>query len=61
MILVDNQGDGDYLYPPVAGMLSGMDVCIYRQIETDWNGLSSADFVFPFFLFIAGIKIQYDT
>jgi len=45
MILVDNQGNGDYLYPPVA--------------ETDWNGLSSADFVFPFFLFIAGISMAF--
>ena len=45
MIYVDNQGasEPDYV------------AATFR--ETEWNGLSPADIVFPTFLFIAGLAI----
>lgn len=43
MILVDNQGNGKYAIWPFA--------------ETEWNGISTADMVFPSFLFINGMSV----
>ncbi|KYR00845.1 hypothetical protein DLAC_02899 [Tieghemostelium lacteum] len=42
MILVDNQG-GDYVIWPLK--------------ETSWNGLSTADLIFPSFIFISGFSV----
>jgi predicted acyltransferase len=56
MILVDNQGNFDYVYPPVNGTHKTIFKLLTQTPETTWNGLSSADFVFPFFLFIAGVS-----
>jgi predicted acyltransferase len=44
MILVDNQGDFNSVFWP------------FR--ETAWNGLSTADCIFPAFLFINGLAIS---
>jgi predicted acyltransferase len=43
MIVVNNPGDYDSVYAPLA--------------HAEWNGWSTADLVFPFFLFIAGVAI----
>eukprot|EP01132_Coremiostelium_polycephalum_P009108 gene9108-11160_t len=43
MILVDNQGGPDVIWP---------------LKETAWNGLSTADLIFPSFLFICGFSIS---
>ncbi|KAF2075611.1 hypothetical protein CYY_003079 [Polysphondylium violaceum] len=42
MILVDNQGGPDVIWP---------------LKETEWNGLSTADLIFPSFLFICGFSV----
>eukprot|EP01100_Stratorugosa_tubuloviscum_P015444 TRINITY_DN8921_c0_g1_i1.p1 TRINITY_DN8921_c0_g1~~TRINITY_DN8921_c0_g1_i1.p1 ORF type:complete len:402 (-),score=137.53 TRINITY_DN8921_c0_g1_i1:38-1243(-) len=43
MILVDNQGSPDHVIWPLK--------------ETDWDGISTADFIYPFFLWISGFAI----
>jgi predicted acyltransferase len=43
MIMVDSVGSGKYVIWPLR--------------ESDWNGLSTADCVFPSFLFIMGLAI----
>ena len=43
MILVNGQGNFDYVIWPLC--------------ETEWNGITTADCVFPSFLFIMGIAI----
>jgi len=43
MILVDNRGNPNHVIWPLD--------------ETSWNGLSTADCVFPSFLFISGVAI----
>ncbi|EFA83830.1 hypothetical protein PPL_02898 [Heterostelium album PN500] len=43
MILVDNQGGPEVIWP---------------LKETDWNGISTADLIFPSFLFICGFSIS---
>ncbi len=43
MILVNNQGD--YAY------------AIWALSESEWNGISTADMVFPSFLFMNGMSI----
>lgn len=43
MILVDNRGNPNYVIWPLN--------------ESQWNGLSTADCVFPSFLFISGVAI----
>ncbi len=43
MICVDSMGDFDHVIWPLN--------------ETDWNGLKTADCVFPSFLFIMGLAI----
>ena len=43
MIIVNNPGDYDSVYAPLA--------------HAQWNGWTAADLVFPFFLFIAGVAI----
>jgi predicted acyltransferase len=45
MILVNNPGSWDYVYPSLE--------------HADWNGFSFADIIFPTFLFIVGISITY--
>ncbi|WP_106792234.1 acyltransferase family protein [Aquimarina sp. Aq78] len=45
MILVNTPGDWSYVYTPL--------------LHAEWNGLTLADFVFPFFLFIVGISISF--
>lgn len=45
MIIVNTPGSWQYVYPPL------------RQSE--WNGCTPADLVFPFFLFIVGLSIYY--
>nr|WP_271767072.1 heparan-alpha-glucosaminide N-acetyltransferase domain-containing protein [Aquimarina algiphila] len=45
MILVNTPGDWSYVYAPL--------------LHAEWNGLTLADFVFPFFLFIVGISISF--
>lgn len=45
MILVNNPGDWDNLYPPLK--------------HADWNGWTATDLVFPFFLFIVGTSMAY--
>ncbi|EGG19017.1 hypothetical protein DFA_02260 [Cavenderia fasciculata] len=42
MILVDNQGGPQVIWP---------------LLETEWNGLSTADLIFPSFLFICGFSV----
>jgi predicted acyltransferase len=43
MIMVDSMGDFDHIIWPLR--------------ETDWDGLSTADCIFPSFLFIMGLAI----
>jgi len=43
MILVNNPGSWDHVYPPL--------------LHAKWNGLTPTDLVFPFFLFIVGVSI----
>ncbi len=43
MLIVNNQGDWAHLYAPVR--------------HAPWHGLSPADLVFPFFLFIVGVSV----
>ncbi len=43
MILVNNPGSWDHVYPPL--------------LHAEWNGLTPTDLVFPFFLFIVGVSI----
>jgi predicted acyltransferase len=45
MILVNNPGSWEYIYPPFQ--------------HSQWNGCTPTDLVFPFFLFIMGISISY--
>src|SRR5271169_5465833 len=45
MILVDNPGSDDLAYGPIK--------------HADWNGWTSADFIFPSFLFLVGISMVY--
>ncbi|MDY8135133.1 heparan-alpha-glucosaminide N-acetyltransferase [Aquimarina sp. 2201CG5-10] len=45
MILVNTPGNWSYVYTPL--------------LHADWNGLTLADFVFPFFLYIVGISISF--
>lgn len=43
MVLVNNPGDWNALYPPLA--------------HAPWNGWTFTDWIFPFFLFIAGVSM----
>jgi predicted acyltransferase len=43
MIIVNNPGSWQYAYPTL--------------LHADWHGLTAADLVFPFFLFIMGVSI----
>jgi predicted acyltransferase len=45
MIIVNNPGSWDYVYPPLA--------------HSKWHGCTPTDLVFPFFLFIVGIATFY--
>lgn len=45
MIIVINPGNWKYIYPALR--------------HADWNGLTLADLVFPFFLFIVGVSITF--
>jgi predicted acyltransferase len=45
MIIVNNPGDWGHIYPPFE--------------HSTWNGCTPTDLVFPFFLFIVGVSIQY--
>ena len=45
MILVDNPGSDDLAYGPMK--------------HADWNGWTSADFIFPSFLFLVGISMVF--
>src|ERR1700744_4653864 len=45
MILVNNPGDWGHIYPPLE--------------HSKWNGCTPTDLVFPFFLFIVGVSINY--
>jgi predicted acyltransferase len=45
MILVNNPGSWEYIYPP------------FRHAQ--WNGCTPADFVFPFFIFIVGLSVNF--
>ena len=45
MILVNNPGDWSHIYPPFE--------------HSKWNGCTPTDLVFPFFLFIVGVSINY--
>jgi predicted acyltransferase len=45
MILVNNPGSWDYVYAPL--------------MHAHWHGCSPTDLVFPFFLFIVGLSINY--
>jgi predicted acyltransferase len=45
MFLVNNAGDWDHVFPPLA--------------HADWNGCTGADLIFPFFLFIMGVAMTY--
>ena len=44
MILVNNPGSWAHIHPPLR--------------HADWNGLTFADLVFPFFLFIVGVAVS---
>lgn len=44
MILVNNPGSWEYVYPPLR--------------HADWHGWTPTDLVFPFFLFIVGISLS---
>jgi predicted acyltransferase len=45
MILVNNPGDWDHIYPPLE--------------HSEWNGCTPTDLIFPFFLFIVGVSIVF--
>jgi predicted acyltransferase len=45
MILVNDPGDWDHIYPPLE--------------HSVWNGCTPTDLVFPFFLFMAGVSVVY--
>jgi Uncharacterized conserved protein len=45
MIIVNNPGSWDYVYPPLR--------------HAKWNGCTPTDLVFPFFLFIVGMSTWY--
>ncbi|MEA5578586.1 acyltransferase family protein [Anabaena sp. UHCC 0451] len=45
MILVNNPGSWDYIYPPLK--------------HAEWHGCTPTDLVFPFFLFIVGAAIPF--
>jgi predicted acyltransferase len=45
MILVNNPGTWDAVYPPL--------------VHADWNGCTLADLVFPFFLVILGVALPF--
>ena len=43
MIMVNNPGSWDYVYPPL--------------LHEDWHGITPTDLIFPFFIFIVGVSI----
>src|ERR1019366_7116216 len=43
MILVNDPGSWNHIYPPLE--------------HAEWNGWTSTDLIFPFFLFIAGVSM----
>ena len=43
MILVNNPGSWDHVYPPLE--------------HAEWNGWTATDLIFPFFLFIVGVSL----
>jgi predicted acyltransferase len=45
MIIVNNPGSWDYVYPPLR--------------HSVWNGCTPTDLVYPFFLFIVGVSMWY--
>jgi predicted acyltransferase len=45
MVLVNNGGDGDHIYPQLA--------------HAYWNGWTFTDWIFPFFLWISGVSTTY--
>lgn len=45
MILVNNPGSWDSVYPPL--------------LHAQWNGCTPTDLIFPFFLFIVGVSIHF--
>ena len=45
MILVNNPGSWDSVYPPL--------------LHAKWNGCTPTDLIFPFFLFIVGVSIHF--
>jgi predicted acyltransferase len=45
MILVNNPGSWEHIYPPLA--------------HARWHGLTPTDLIFPFFLFIVGVSIKF--
>lgn len=45
MILVNNPGDWEHIYPPLE--------------HSEWNGCTPTDMIFPFFLFIVGVSISF--
>jgi len=45
MILVNNPGSWEYVYPPLR--------------HAEWDGWTPTDLIFPFFLFIVGVSITY--
>jgi predicted acyltransferase len=45
MIVVNNPGNWDYVYPPL--------------LHSKWNGCTPTDTVFPFFMFIVGAAMWY--
>ncbi|MBY0425499.1 MAG: heparan-alpha-glucosaminide N-acetyltransferase domain-containing protein, partial [Cytophagales bacterium] len=45
MIIVNNPGSWEYIYPPLA--------------HSEWHGCTPTDMVFPFFLFIVGASIHF--
>jgi len=44
MLLVNNPGSWDYVYPPLK--------------HAEWHGCTPTDLIFPFFLFIVGVAIK---
>ncbi|HUV14707.1 MAG TPA: DUF5009 domain-containing protein, partial [Acidobacteriota bacterium] len=45
MILVNNPGDWDTVYPPL--------------LHAEWHGWTPTDLIFPFFLFIVGVSMAF--
>lgn len=45
MLLVNNAGDWAHVYPWLE--------------HAEWNGCTPADFIFPFFLFIVGVSLEF--